>query len=266
MASDAHCHPYDLAHKIPDAEAERRRLGIACAASSWNETEFLYQEDLAVRARADGAAAVLNCFGIHPQLAAGEGVKVGELSLDVLTRLISEHRLQAVGESGFDLFDQKFRDTEAAQERFFEAQLALALPAGLPLVLHVRKAMHKVFGYSRRLARLPAVIFHSYPGTLREGLDLLKRGVNAYFSFGTPLLLNHKQALACCGALPAERLLFETDAPYQPLRGSPLSRWSDLAPIIRQAAALRNPADRAGQAAAELEAQADRNFWRAYGG
>jgi len=265
MASDAHCHPYDLAQRYPGAETERRRLGVACAASAWNQAEFLFQEQLAVRSQAEGAAAVLTCFGVHPQLAAAEGYQAADQSLAVLSGLIADRRLAAVGEAGFDLFDAPLRDTESRQDYYFDAQLDLALAARLPLVLHVRRGMHKVFSYSRRLARLQAVIFHSYSGTFREGMDLVKRGVNAYFSFGTPLLLNHKQAQVCCASFPGERLLFETDAPYQPPRGRAYSTWTDLAAVIVGAAALRRAAGSAVAAAAELEALGDDNFRRAYG-
>ena len=100
------------------------------------------------------------------------------------------------------------------------------------------------------------MIFHAYPGTFEEGLSLLKRGINAYFSFGTAILLNHKTAMNACARLPGERLLLETDAPYQPLRGTAFSRWSDLAAVLRGAADLRqeNPA--------ALQAQVDANFQR----
>ncbi len=269
MASDAHCHPYDLFRRHPDAEAERRRLGIVCAASAWNEAEYSYQAQFAAQARAEGAAAVLNCFGVHPQLPALEGSPAADQSLAALSALIADRhpdrRPAAVGEAGFDLFDDRYRATESRQDFYFEAQLDLALAAQLPLVLHVRRGMHKVFAYSRRLARLPAVIFHSYSGTFREGTDLVKRGVNAYFSFGTPLLLNHKQAQACCASFPADRLLFETDAPYQPPRGKAYSDWTDLAAVLAAAGALRRAAEAAASDAAELEIRSDDNFRRAYG-
>jgi len=101
-------------------------------------------------------------------------------------------------------------------------------------------------------------------GTLGEAESLLRRGVNAYFSFGAPLLLNHKEAVRAFSALPAEHLLLETDAPYQPLQGRAFNSWSALPLILEGAAALRRKAGAAGGDPAELEAITDRNFREVY--
>jgi TatD DNase family protein len=199
------------------------------------------------------------CFGVHPQLPASLSPEAARKSLAALYELAAAGRIDAIGEVGFDLFDTAYRATEALQDELFALQLEIALAKGLPLVLHLRRAMHKAFAYSRSLARLPAVVVHSYPGTLREAQDLVKRGVNAYFSFGTTILLNHKQAMAACAEIPVERLLFESDAPYQPLRGKPFSTYADLRAIIDQAARLREL-----ESAEELERSADENFRRVF--
>jgi TatD DNase family protein len=125
--------------------------------------------------------------------------------------------------------------------------------------------MHKVFACSVALKKIPALVFHSYSGTLKEGEDLVKRGVNAYFSFGASLLLKHKEARRACALLPAERLLLETDAPYQPPRGRPFSTWADLASILREAAVLRRDAESPASSPAELEALTDENFRLVFG-
>jgi TatD DNase family protein len=125
--------------------------------------------------------------------------------------------------------------------------------------------MDRVFFHARALKKLPSVVFHSYSGTLREGQSLLKRGIEAYFSFGAPIVLNHKTAMEACARLPPERLLLETDAPYQPLRGRVFSRWGDLPRILCGAAALRKEAGSPCDTPGELEAVTEENFFRAYG-
>ena len=281
MASDAHVHPHDLARRFPGAEAERRRLGIACAASAWNGEEFAAHEHAAALADAEGAAPVFQCFAVHPQLPAqfprrSSGEERGGLSggggagplreaLDLLALLAGEGRLAAVGETGFDLYSQVFRETEAVQDELFAVHLETARSCGLPLVLHVRRAMHKIFARTGELKKLPAVVFHSWSGAPGEGLSLLRRGVNAFFSFGTPLLLNHKNALRSCAAFPPDRLLLETDAPWQPLRGAFFSRWADLALIRSAAAAARKEADAPVNRVEELERITDGNFFRIFG-
>jgi TatD DNase family protein len=256
-----------LAERFPRAEEERRNLGVICAASSTTEAEFRYHEGLARGALADGAAAVLPCFAVHPQMPRpGDAPgRYGPL-LELLENLAAGGRIRAVGEAGFDLYGPEFRAAEETQDLLFSSQLEIARLYGLPLVLHVRRAMHKVFARARELKKLPAVIFHSWPGTAGEGEALIRGGLNVYFSFGTALLLNHKEARRCCARFPPRRLLVETDAPYQPPRGRDFSRWADLGPVLRGMAELRREGGSAGDpGAGDLERIIDGNFRRAFG-
>jgi TatD DNase family protein len=249
-----------LAERLPGAEEERRSLRLVCAASSTTEEEFLGHEELSRRALAEGAPPLLPCFAVHPQMPApGDGIERFGPLLELLERLAAGGRLRAVGEAGFDLYGPKFRETEKLQDELFARHLETARVHGLPLLIHVRRAMHKIFARSGELKKPPAVIFHSWPGTLGEGEALLRRGINAYFSFGTTILLNHKEARRCCASFPAARLLSETDAPYQPLKDREFSRWTDLPLILRGMAELR------GERAEDLERTVDGNFRRAFG-
>jgi len=146
----------------------------------------------------------------------------------------------------------------------FIRHLEIALLYGLPMVLHVRRAMHKIFPFSGELKKLPAVIFHSWPGSRGEGEALLRRGINAYFAFGWVVLKNHKEAMASAARLPPDRLLLETDAPYQPLRGKSFSSWRDLNAICSCIAALRKEASSVGGSAEELEELTTVNFFRIF--
>jgi len=267
MLTDAHCHPFDLVRIFPQAEQERRRLGILAAASSCDLEEFSYNEELAKKAVADNVAPLLPCFGVHPQLPAvkkeeDKSFTDSELtaSLETMRNLAAEGRLSAVGECGFDLYNAAFKETEGTQDTLFAAHLEIAVNYGLPVVLHVRRAMNKIFAAEKTLSKCKAVVFHSWPGTLEEARSLLRRGVNAYFSFGNAIMLNHKQAIQCCSLLPAERLLTETDAPFQPRRGEKYSVWADLRLILETAVTLRNNAENAVTDAKALERQIEENF------
>jgi TatD DNase family protein len=212
--------------------------------------------------------SIIRCFAVHPQLPAVKPEAVNT-SLETLYAMAAENRLGAIGETGFDLFNPPgrggdrtdYRVTEKAQDELFAAHLDLAITKGLPLVLHIRKAMHKVFAYSNRLKNVSAVVFHSYSGTFEDGKNLLRRGINAYFSFGTPLLLNHKTAQSACARLPPDRLLSETDAPYQPLRGEAFSHWGNMPAIVEKIAELRKESMNSETIAAVIE----ENFRIAYG-
>jgi TatD DNase family protein len=262
MASDAHSHPFDLSKLYGDAETERIKLNLVCAASAWRAEEFLYNE------KAASVFPMALCFAVHPQLPcacnAGEyDSKSIRESLSLLNELAGEGRIDAVGETGFDLFNKEFRATEELQEQLFREHLSIAERYGLPLVLHVRRAMQKIFLYAGSLKGIRSVVFHSYSGTAEEAASILRRGINAYFSFGASIMLNHKNAMKTCAALDAERLLFETDAPYQSLPGKEFSSYADIHRIIEQAALLRREAGGVCTKM-ELEKIADENFYKVY--
>jgi len=239
---DAHCHPFDLAEYLENAEEERRRLGINCASSATTIEEFEYCERLSVQAKADNAPPLVPCFAVHPQMPSvmGNGTQMFfQDSLSVLDTLAAQKRLCAVGETGFDLYNAAFKETEKIQDELFAAHLETALRYDLPLVIHSRRAMHKIFANSAEIKKCRAVIFHSWSGTIGEGEALLTRGINAFFSFGAVIILNHKEAMRCCAAFPPDRLLTETDAPFQPPRGKEFSRYADISAILGAMEALR---------------------------
>lgn len=261
MLTDAHCHPFDLARRFPGAEQERRELGVMAAASACDQEEFARNEKLALDSAAENAAPLKLCFAVHPQQPAAENVKMAAMEklLETLDDLASNGRVAAVGECGFDLFNAAFRETEKIQEKIFESQMEIALRYNLPVVIHARRAAGKIFAYSARLAKSRAVVFHSWPGTYEESQALLRRGVNALFSFGNTVLNGHKHAIRCCSLLPAERLMTETDAPYQPVKTEDFSRYSNLPQIIETIAAWRAEAGK-NISAEQLETQIEENF------
>jgi len=286
MLTDAHCHPFDMTSFFPEFETERRRLGVIAAASACFKHDFAHNEDLSRNAVLENAPALLPCFGIHPQIFKIRNQQIAEnreqriitrellkgsdeefdfnSMLEALELLASEKRIAAVGECGFDLFNIAFRETEALQNHFFAAQLEIAFRYELPIVLHVRRAIHKIFAISSLLAKCKAVVFHSWGGTFEEAHALLKHGVNAYFSFGNTIMLNHKHAIRSCALLPADRLLTETDAPYQPRRGEAFSQWADLPLILETAASVRNEAGNK-TSKEELEILIEDNFMEVFG-
>jgi len=261
MLTDSHCHPFDLINIFPKAEEERRKLNVLAMASSFRIEEFISNETLAKTAFAENAAPLLLCFGIHPQqFTIRNGSNEG---LEILEELAAGKRISAIGECGFDLYNSEFRETEKLQDEYFTAQIDIALKYDLPVVIHARRAIHKIFACAKTLSKCKAVIFHSWSGTPDEAQALLRRGINVFFSFGNVIMLNHKQAIQSCIILPTDRLLLETDAPYQPRRTENFSIWADLPLILETAAALRSEAGN-NTCVKELEIQIENNFRRAF--
>ncbi|MDR0502660.1 MAG: TatD family hydrolase [Treponema sp.] len=262
MLTDAHCHPQDLSRVYN--EFEKERLSVKAAASACDMEEFSFNEKMAHNTAS--CNTLLLCFAAHPQLAAKfPAPRTGmETMLQTLDTLAAQGHIAAVGEFGFDLYNAAFRETEAIQDTIFASQLETALRYSLPVILHVRRAMHKIFAASKTLAKCKAVVFHSWPGAYEEARSLLGRGVNAWFSFGNAILLNHKQAQRSCALLPADRLLTETDAPYQPRRGQKYSHWHDLPLILQAASSLRGEAGNSIDMK-DMESLIETNFYNAFG-
>jgi TatD DNase family protein len=255
MLADAHIHLAELLERDPGFPG---RLALAswigCAASH-DESEFA--RTAALKEGAWGRLSFVTSFGIHPQCAVWKNA-------DFLSSLAASGRIQAIGEAGFDFFGDRperirNEENERAQRAVFEFQLDLAERHALPILLHLRKAMDLAFEYAPRLKRLPAAIFHSYSGSARDGEALVRRGVPAYFSFGAPPLNGNKRSAEACALAPAERLLVETDAPWQPPKGEPFCRWEHLRELLSGIAAIR------GVEEAALEDLVLANFERAYG-
>lgn len=200
------------------------------------------------------AAYVVQSFGIHPM-----HLSARNSQLAVLECLLQSRSIHAVGECGFDFFTPELRRTQAAQEAVFSAQLELAEAYGIPVVLHLRKSLAELFLYSRQLSRIPSVVFHSFPGTVQDAVSLLRRGINAYFSFGTPLIKGKKSAVGCVQSLPASRILLETDAPYQALNGETETSPGDIRSVYACACRIR------GCGQEEFSVQVAANFAAAYG-
>jgi len=196
-------------------------------------------------------------FGIHPQ-----GIRWD--TADFLCNLAENGKISFIGEAGFDFFGdrpERIRNEEnlKAQREIFEFQLALADHASLPLLLHVRKAMDIVLGYGPRLKRLPALIFHGWPGSLQDAQALAKKGIPAYFSFGTTLLRSAKHAIETCSSVPIDRILSETDAPWQPPAGETWTKPWHIVAVSAAMARIRNLSDD------EMLSQLAANFAAAFG-
>ncbi len=209
MLCDAHIHAPVLAVRDPGFPERFRAGGYRACSAAHSGPEM----DANLSLRDEGLDLVLS-LGMHPQ----------EPDWSLADRMESEARsgsLAAIGEAGFDFYgDEPYRtrtpENLAAQRRAFEHQLALAERYGLPLVLHVRRALDLVFEYAPRLKRIPAAVFHSWSGPLPEARALLDRGVPAYFSFGAPILNGNRRARESCALLPWR--------PTPP--GSPPGAWS----------------------------------------
>jgi TatD DNase family protein len=203
---------------------------------------------LEVAEREPGVYAAL---GIHPHQAGGEDAE----RLDELRGLLDSPHAVAVGETGLDHYrDYAPRDRQRA---LFEAQLGLATELGKPVVVHTRAADAETVDALVGFGGTAVLHCFSSPGLLDPALDH-----GWYVSFaGNVTYPNAYDVRAAARAVPADRLLVETDSPYlspQPRRGRP----NEPANVVHTVAAL---AEARGEDANALAAQIDANADAAFG-
>jgi TatD DNase family protein len=136
-----------------------------------------------------------------------------------LEKHISTPACVAVGECGLDY--HWMNGTKEQQLFLFNAQMDLAVIHDKPLIVHSRLAHQDTLKAIRRVSGKVAVIIHCFSYDEPAVREYLAAG--CYISFAGNI--TYKKSLdirAACSAVPDNRLLLETDAPYmnpEPLRG-----------------------------------------------
>lgn len=152
------------------------------------------------------------CAGIHPENLEG----LPDDYLDQLTELLKHPKVVALGEIGLDYH---WDIPKAEQNRVFEEQLKLARELDVPVVIHDREAHGDVMELVRKYQ--PKGLMHCYSGSVEMLKEVMKLGL--YISLGgTVTFKNARVPVEVAAAVPLDRLLLETDAPYLspvPFRG-----------------------------------------------
>src|SRR5688572_10611492 len=204
---DSHCHldfP-DFRDELDGVVARAKAAGIGRIVTI--STRVRRQADLL--AIAERFPEVYCSVGTHPHHA-HEELDIGTADLVERTR---HPKVVAIGEAGLDYhYDNSPRE---AQERGFRTHVAAARETGLPLVIHSREAdddMARILREETGAGAFKAVL-HCFTG----GRDLAMTAVELghYVSFTGILTFKKSDDLrAIAAALPADRILVETDSPY----------------------------------------------------
>ena len=145
---------------------------------------------------------IIPALGIHPWYI-GKMRKGWEKRLEGI--LLQNHHV-LVGECGLD----RIKNPELApQEDIFRIQLELARKYRRSLLIHAVKAAEWLEDFWKILPECS--VFHAFGGRI----DMLKKLLNhgGYAAFGFSIFKN-RDAQQILRYVPADRILFETDAPY----------------------------------------------------
>ncbi len=151
---------------------------------------------------------VYGAMGIHPE-------RVEDLTDENLSRIqqmaATNPKVKAIGEVGLDYVNGGDRDQ---QHRLFVRQIGISRELGLPLVIHDREAHQDTLTILRQeRAWEVGGVMHCYSGSremLPQVLDLnMLIGIGGVVTFK-----NAVKVRQVVEALPQDKLIVETDAPY----------------------------------------------------
>lgn len=196
---------------------------------------------------------IYGAVGIHP-----ENIEnLPEDYLDRLARFYTDNKkIVAIGEIGLDYY---WDIPKEPQQKIFAEQLALVNDLDAPVVIHDREAHKDTLDFLKKYKPKIALL-HCYSGSAEFLKEILPLG--CYISLGgTVTFKNARHSVEVAQAVPLDRLLLETDAPYLspvPFRGK--RNQSDY--IIYTAKKIAELRGMSAQEILNITAQNAKRFYR----
>jgi TatD DNase family protein len=222
---DFHCH-LDLYSDSKNVFRECAQGNISVLAVTTTPKAWPKNKELA-----QGSSAIRIALGLHPQLAAERASE-----MELFERYFAEASF--IGEVGLDA-SPRFYHSFNIQLEVFERILNLCATAGRKVLsVHSVRATSQVlrligkYNASNRFA----VVLHWFNGSNAEAKRAAALG--CYFSINGQML-SSPTGRAIVSALPADRILTETDGPFLKVDGLP-ARPSDVEITVRHLAKVRN--------------------------
>ncbi len=181
---------------------------------------------------------LLGGVALHPTEATKHAA-AGQLSaaFDEIEQLAKHPRIRVIGETGLDHYWVEDAEGRSAQEDSFRRHIDLAKRTGKALQIHDRDAHEDVIRVLDSEGAPEKTVFHCFSGDAAMARLAADRGW--YLSFaGTVTFKNAANLREALVAVPLDRVMVETDAPYltpMPFRGRPNASY--LVPLTVRAMA-----------------------------
>jgi TatD DNase family protein len=174
-------------------------------------------------------------MGLHPC-----SVKENyEEELRVAEDWLARRKFIAIGETGLDFYwDKTFTEQ---QYDAFKRQVGWAKKYRAPVVIHSRQSTQECIDVIKEMhdAQLTGV-FHCFGGSLEEAMQIT--GLGFYLGIGGVITYKNSGLAAVIAALPLDKILLETDAPYLtpvPFRGK-RNESAYLSYVVKKIAEVKN--------------------------
>jgi len=234
MFTDTHCHLDDsvFASDLEALIARAKAAGIHRMITIGTSVEG----SRAAIALAEKHPEIWAVVGVHPN----EAEEAPEDAIEQLRQLAAHPRVVAIGEAGLDYhylpstmlkptpvwlaemplndpreIEASIRDgaAKSAQAAIFEQQLELAVELGLNIVIHQREAWADTLEILRPFTGKLRAVFHCFGETPERCAELMEMGHLVSFT-GLVTFKNAAVVRETVAAVPGDRFMLETDAPY----------------------------------------------------
>lgn len=231
MLVDSHCH-LDFEQFRDDLDEVVARAGRAGVGALVTICTRLTELDR-VLAIAERWPNVWCAAGIHPHHVAEQGAP----SIERLVEIAAHPKVIGLGETGLDYFYD--HSPRASQRQSFIAHIEAARRTGLPFIVHTREADADTAAILREHCAdgTAAGVMHCFS----SGRQLAETAVSLGLHISVAGMVTFRKSddlrTTIAEAVPAERLLVETDAPFLapvPMRG----RRNEPAYVVHTAAAV----------------------------
>jgi TatD DNase family protein len=205
MFVDSHCHLSfpELAGDLAGVLARMRSAGVEAALNVCTTLE----EFSRVLATAESAPDLYASVGVHP-----DTIDIAEPTVDDLVGRAAHPRVVAVGETGLDYY--RLPEPLEWQRERFRVHIRAARACGKPLIIHTRAAAADTLRLMREEgADRVGGVMHCFTETAEVARQAMDLGFHISFS-GIVTFKSARELQAAAAAVPLDRLLIETDAPY----------------------------------------------------
>ncbi|MBR3290378.1 MAG: TatD family hydrolase [Clostridia bacterium] len=208
---DTHAH-YDDAAFDEDRDALLRSLPSAGVCGVLNAATSVASAQASLR-MAERYPFVYAAVGVHPS----DLDSAGDDTIAELAALAEHPKAVAIGEIGLDYHYDTF--PREVQRAWLTRQVELAKDLDLPVILHDREAHEDTMELLRKYR--PRGVVHCFSGSVEMMREVVRLGLFIGLG-GAVTFKNARKPLQVAAAVPPDRLLLETDAPYMapvPYRG-----------------------------------------------
>lgn len=212
-------------------------VNLTCIMSTSTCTQDYYENSEIIKefSEKDGNPKILTTLGVHPSYSenvfkeCGNDWKMVDEYFEKMLKIFEEEpkHLIAIGECGLD-YARLFRSPKETQIEFFQRHFDLLarLDASKrpPMFLHTRDCSKDFIEILRKNKSVfPGGVVHSFTGSVEEVKELLEFSDNLFIGFNG-CSLREELGIQVAAAVPVDRIMIESDAPYCEMKATHASR------------------------------------------